>query len=166
MSTDGTIDRCGACPGRGAGDCESCSAHVDAEPVAPPAAPIDAGLGESIDRLYGLREERRALERAHQAELEPIEAEEKALETRLIEEFSKAELDGAKGHRATASLRRETIATVRDWEAFCAWTADHRAWDMVQRRVNNAAYRSRLEEGVDVCGVEPYVVIKLGLTKR
>jgi broad specificity phosphatase PhoE len=123
-------------------------------------------LGELIDTLYALRTKRLALERKAETAAEPLKAQEKALETQLINEFSKGELDGAKGKRATAAVQRATVASVRDWEEFYAWLGKTKSWDMMQRRVNNAAYRERLDAHKPVPGVEPFVSISLSITKR
>ena len=57
------------------------------------------------------------------------------------------------------------MAQVQDWEAFYKYVAKEGAFDLLQRRVNDSAYRARLDDQIKVPGVEPFGVVKLSITK-
>ena len=118
-------------------------------------------IGGSIDALYELRERRLAL----QKQVDEMKEQEGALNDHILESFSKAECDGAKGKVATAAIARRTVAQVEDWDVFYEYVASRKAFDLLQRRCNDAAYRERLEQSVEIPGVKPYTVTSLSLTK-
>jgi hypothetical protein len=123
-------------------------------------------LGPAIDLAYKLREARLAYQRKTEAVLEKMRLEEKEVEAHIINSFNKDVIEGSKGKLATASISRLTVAEVKNWGRFYDWIAKNKAWEMLQRRVNDKAYRERLDAKQKVPGVEPFVLIKLSLTKR
>jgi len=126
------------------------------------ARPLPETLGECVDLLYVTRQTRLDLE--HQAQ--KFQSRETALREHIIEKFSKADIEGARGKVATCSVNHATVAQVTDWAAFMEYVGRERAFDLVQRRVNDTAYRSRLDERVSVPGLEPFKVLKLSVQKR
>lgn len=118
-------------------------------------------LGACVDKLYSMRQQRLVV----QAKVETMKSEESALQDHVLNNFKKDEVEGAKGKLASASITRTTVANVTDWEAFYKYIKKNEAWDMLQRRVNDSAYRARLEESVVVPGVEAFGVVKLSITK-
>lgn len=118
-------------------------------------------LGACVDRLYTMRQQRLV----KQAEAEKMKSYEVALQDHVLNNFKKDEVEGAKGKLASASISRTTVANVTDWEAFYKYIKKNEAWDMLQRRVNDAAYRARLDDKVAVPGVEAFGIIKLSITK-
>ena len=118
-------------------------------------------LGACVDMAYTLRAERLEIEK----QAEEVKAKETALKDHIIATFSKADIDGAKGKVASASVTRSVKASVKDWPTVQKWIEDHDAWDLMERRLNNKAYRDRLEAGESIPGVEPFDVITLSLTK-
>jgi hypothetical protein len=123
-------------------------------------------LGACIDRVYAVRAKRLAYQRKHDAVIDLMKKEEQALEEHILNTFGKSEIEGAKGKKATAAISRSTVASVQDWDAFFAYVAKKKAFDLLQKRVNNSAYRERLEAKAVVPGVEPYVALSLSITKR
>lgn len=119
-------------------------------------------IGACIDKLYRLKEKRRAIE----SQADEVKKEENALEEHILETFSKSDLDGARGKVATAGVTRTTVPTVKDWDQLYAYIKEHDAFDMLQRRVSTSAYRERLYAEEPVPGVESFEVVKLSLTKR
>ncbi len=122
---------------------------------------IPKDLGDCIDLAYKLREERIQIE--HKAD--DVKAKEQKLKEHLITVFGKKKLEGAKGKTATCSLTHRTIARINDFTRFMAWVAKTKSYDMVQRKVNDKAYNSRLAEKESVPGLEPFEFVKLSLTK-
>ena len=125
-----------------------------------------ATLGACIDLLYATQEKRLALERSIEKKVEALRKEEQALEKHLLDTFSKDDLDGAKGKRATAGLKRQTVPNVKDWEQLYKFIKKHDAFELLQRRVSGTAYRERLEAKEVIPGVEAFTVVKLSLTKK
>lgn len=118
-------------------------------------------LGEAIDLLYKLRAER--LEA--QGKVDEMKAKESALHDHILNSFEKSELEGGKGEVASASVKRTTTMRITDWEAFYKYVAENGAFDLLQRRGNDAAFRARLEDNLTVPGTEPFQVVSLSLTK-
>mgnify|MGYP001824856248 CR=1 FL=1 len=65
-----------------------------------------------------------------------------------------------------AKIKTTTHATVKDWPKFYGYVKRNNAWDMLQKRVNDGAYRERLDNGKNVPGVEPFSKISISLTKK
>ena len=118
-------------------------------------------LGACVDKAYALRAERLEIEK----QAEEIKKQEAALKDHIIATFSKADIEGAKGKVASASVSRSVKGNVKDWAAVYQYITSHDAFDLMERRLNNKAYRDRLDEGEAVPGVEPFDVITLSLTK-
>jgi hypothetical protein len=130
------------------------------------ASKFPAEIGACIDLLYATRTRRLDIERKAEKATEPLKKAEKELEEHIIGSFKKSEIDGAKGKKATAGIKQATVASVKDWDEFFVYVAKTKAWDMLQKRVNNAAYRERLEAKKVVPGVEPFVATSLSVTRR
>jgi hypothetical protein len=78
--------------------------------------------------------------------------------------FASADIEGARGNIATASITRSTQADVTDWDAYVRWAAKKDP-SAVQRRVGITALREHWDNGEKVPGVQPVVVEKLSVTK-
>jgi hypothetical protein len=118
-------------------------------------------IGGCIDKLYRDRARRMAA----QKRVDALKEQEGLLEEHILSTLNTSRLEGGKGKTATAALARRTVARVKDWPAFFRWVKETDAFDMVQKRVNDSAFRERLEAGVSVVGVEPFEVVSLSLTK-
>jgi hypothetical protein len=118
-------------------------------------------LGACIDLAYKMRSERLELDK----EVEKLKEEEAALKQHIMNSFDKVNIDGARGKVATASLSPRTVAQVEDWEALQKYIKKTGAFDLLQRRVNDAAFRERLDAKKTVPGVVPFVITTLSLTK-
>lgn len=113
-----------------------------------------ADLSKIIDKLNGIRKlEKSISELKTQKEIEIIRAL----------EFENAE--GARTELGSVKLRRETVASVKDWVKFYSYIYKNKAFDLLQKRVGNAAYRARIDDGKKIPGVEPYLNISLAFTK-
>ena len=125
------------------------------------AVPFPKTLGQAIDTVYTLREERLAAQKIVDAK----QAQETALHAHIIQKLKEQDMEGSKGAIATASIQRSTQAEVFDWNEYCKYMAKNKAWDMVQQRASITALRARWDNKVEVPGVRPIVVEKLSLTK-
>lgn len=123
-------------------------------------AKFPATPGACIDRAYTLRAKRLELE--HQAE--EMKTQEAALRKHIFDTFRNAEIDGARGSIAIASIGRKTVGRVNDWDRFTAWVAKTKSFDLLTRKLNDAACRERFDAKKVIPGVEPFPVTTLSLT--
>ena len=100
------------------------------------------------------------------ADLKPYGDEEKALRDYLLDTFKKDELDGASGHGLQVSLTRSTVPTLTDWDAFNKFAKLKGNDDLLNRAVNAAAWRERLNAGKDMPGVTPFQQVGLRVSKK
>lgn len=120
-----------------------------------------ATVGAIIDQMWAAREEKRRLEE----QVKEVEVKIKEIETELAERMKAEGLEKATGSKATASFGKPVVcASVTDWDALWPFIAKHKYFHMVQRRVNDAAYRELLEMGKKVPGVEAFTKQRLNLS--
>lgn len=120
-------------------------------------------VGAMVDRLYKAREARLKLQRQvddlKRDEYDALEAVKAALR--------EIGTEGASGKIARFERKRPKIVPIiQDWDAFRKYVTRNKAWEMLQKRVNTAAIRERLEDGKKVAGVETIEVFDYGLHKR
>jgi hypothetical protein len=140
---------------------QASEAEKMAEVEGAPAYTFPKVLGNCVDKLYRLRQERLAAQKA----VDAIGAEETALRDHIIANFGKTEIEGAKGKVASCGITRKTVGQVKDWEKFYTYIKRTSSFDLLERRVNNKAYNDRLEAKQPVPGVEPFQVVGLSITK-
>lgn len=125
------------------------------------ALKIPATVGAAIDFLAKIRDERKAIE-AKAAELKERETR---IEDELFQRFKKADLDGARGKVAQASVSRDDVPTIADWDKFAAYVLRTKALELLQRRVGVEAVRERWAAKQTVPGVTAFTRVRLHLTK-
>lgn len=118
-------------------------------------------LGACIDQAYALRSERIALQRTTDA----IGEQETLMREHIINTFGKSDINGAMGKRASCNIVPKRVPTVKDWSKFYAFIHSNKAYELLQRRVHEKAWREYLDDGRSVPGVETFDVITLSLTK-
>jgi hypothetical protein len=118
-------------------------------------------IGACVDLLYKNRSKRIEMQRA----VDTLKEGEVALEHNIRELLKQQGLDSGRGKDATASVAKRTVGHVQDWDKFQKYIKKTGEFDLMQRRINDAAYRERLEAGHAVPGVEAVVVESLSLTK-
>jgi len=117
-------------------------------------------LGARIDKLFEMRTARLAAQKA----VDAMREEEGVLSGLVLDHLAAERSEKASGKLATASRVMKTVGKVHDWPKFQKYVAEHDAFDLLQRRVNDAAYRDRLELGERVAGIDPENVLTLSLT--
>ena len=120
-------------------------------------------LGQQIDKLAAIREEKRVLaekEKVLDAAYSDLEA---AILTRLQDEG----MDKVTGKKATASVSSTTVANVTDWDSFNAFVKKTGNFQLYQRRVSDPAFRELLEQKGEAAmakvGLIPFTKIRLNL---
>lgn len=117
-------------------------------------------MGSLVDEYRDIKELRLAASKV----VEAIEDEEKRILNHIIENVD-ADSNGVMGLRYKAEVKREQRPTVEDWEKFYAHVKKTGAFDLLQRRLNDAAVKERLEDKKGVPGVGTFQVKKLSVTK-
>lgn len=118
-------------------------------------------LGACADKLYQLR----ALRLAEQKKVDAIEAEESALREHIISTLPKSEASGVAGKVARVAVLTKTVAQVQDWDALYKYVARTKQFDLLQRRVSDAAVKARWEDGKAVPGVDKFNAVTVSVTK-
>lgn len=134
---------------------------VIAERTTPAKKPAKRALplGSMIDSLWQLREDKRKSEAATKL----IEKDIEAAETELLERLDKEGMDKATGKLGTISVGEALVGTIEDWDAFTAFLAKTKNFQLVQRRISDVAYRELLGMGKPVPGIKPFTKRKLNL---
>lgn len=134
---------------------------VIAERTTPAKKPAKRALplGSMIDNLWQLREDKRKSEAATKL----IEKDIEAAETELLERLDKEGMDKATGKLGTISVGEALVGTIEDWDAFTAFLAKTKNFQLVQRRISYVAYRELLGMGKPVPGIKPFTKRKLNL---
>ena len=134
---------------------------VIAERTTPAKKPAKRALplGSMIDNLWQLREDKRKSEAATKL----IEKDIEVAETELLERLDKEGMDKATGKLGTISVGEALVGTIEDWDAFTAFLAKTKNFQLVQRRISDVAYRELLGMGKPVPGIKPFTKRKLNL---
>lgn len=122
---------------------------------------VPASLGEAIDLLDKLRDERLELG----AKLADVKAREDFIEGAIFNRFEKSKLEGGRGKIAQASISMQEVPTIEDSDAFYGYIKKSGELDLLQRRVSSTAVRERWKAGKVVPGVGKFTKISLSLTK-
>ena len=117
-------------------------------------------MGACADRLYEVRQKRLAM----QKEVDEVEAEEKALKEHIINNLPKSD-SGAAGKVARVSVVTKDVPQVKDWDAFYKYVSRTKSFDLLQRRLSDAAIKERWENKKQVPGVEAFTVVSVSLNK-
>jgi len=120
-----------------------------------------AKIGQCADRLYELREKRLGGQKI----VDEVKAEETALKMHIIDTLPKSEASGVAGKIARVSVIIKEIAQVNDWDKLYAHIEKTGNFDLLQRRVTDAAVKDRWEDGKEVPGVGHFNVVTVSLGK-
>jgi hypothetical protein len=133
---------------------------VDKLAAKAPKLKIPKSLGACADKLFELKQDRLALEKV----VDAMKANETALTDHIINNLPKGDT-GACGKHHKAVVVTEDIPRAEDWDKVYAYIKKHNAFELLQRRLNSAAVKERLEDGKKVPGVGSFTAVKVSLTK-
>ncbi len=122
---------------------------------------IDKEIAKLVDELYTTRKKRYTLQ--HQCD--KLEEREKEIRAELIKTLPRFGATGLAGKIARAQLEGKRIVRVVDWEKFYAFIHKKKAFELLQRRVNEGSVKERWEGKTTVPGVEPDTVTVVSLSK-
>jgi hypothetical protein len=100
-----------------------------------------------------------------QKKVDALEVQEKKWKAELIATLKEAELTAAGGKTAIAKLVIKNEPAVKSIDDLYRHIRETGEFDLLYRRVNNAAVKARWDQGVVVPGVESYPVESLSLSQ-
>lgn len=118
-------------------------------------------LAACADRLFKLKAEKAAA----QAKVEAIDEERKALEAHLIASLPKSDATGVAGKLARVTVVSKLVPQAADWPKIHAHIKRTGSFDLLQRRLNDAAVRERWEAGNKLPGVDAFEKLTISLNK-
>ena len=118
-------------------------------------------LGACADKLFELRNKRLA----EQKKVDEIAAEESALKNHIIENLPKSEASGVAGKLARVTVVTKQVPQVKDWDAFYKYVKKTGSFDLMQKRLTDAAIKERWEAGKEVPGVEHFNAVSISINK-
>ena len=122
---------------------------------------IPKKLGAVADMLYKVRQERLTQQKI----VDDLQFQETRLREHLIDNLPKSEATGVAGAVCRASVAVKTQPRVEDWDKFYAYVKKQNAFELLQKRVSNAAVEERWEHGKEVPGVGKFNVVSISLNK-
>jgi hypothetical protein len=122
--------------------------------------PFPKSLGACADALYAIRVEKAAAAKA----LKEIEERQTKLTEHIIDTLPKGDA-GAVGKVAKVVVGTVPVPIVEDWDKFYAYVAKTKRFDMLQRRLGDAAVKEMWEAKKTVPGVGTFNRVTVSLTK-
>jgi hypothetical protein len=122
---------------------------------------IPTKLPAVADLLYKTREERYAL----QKQVDELSKREAALSARLIDELPKDDATGIAGKVCRVEVVTKPTPTVENWDDLYKHIAKTKSFDLLQRRVSEAAVKERWEAKKVIPGVGVILIPKLSIHK-
>lgn len=131
------------------------------EATTKPKYKFPKALGACADKLFELRAKRLAM----QKEVDAVEAEEKAYKEHIINTLPKSEASGVAGKLARVTVVTKEVPQVKDWDAFYKFVKKTGQFDLLQRRLTDAAIKERWEHGKEIPGVEHFNAVSVSINK-
>ena len=116
------------------------------------AVKMTGSLGDIIDSIHALREQKRSLE----AEVKKVEDLYHAAEEQLLARFDAEGVTQSRGHAASCSVSVSVSGNVTDWDAFNAFVKKKGYFHLYQKRLSDPALRELWEQNKPIPGVEPF----------
>ena len=120
-------------------------------------------LGEKIDLVWSIRSQRMELER----QAAQLEEDEKVMKAEILKLLQASEVTILGGALAIASREPKTIPAIREWATLYQHIQATGEFDLLQKRLGEAAVKERWDEGLAVPGVDklPMEILKITAKK-
>lgn len=118
-------------------------------------------LAACADKLYELRAKRQAAQKV----ADEIEAEEKAIKAHIIDNLPKSEASGVAGKLCRVTAVTKEIPQLKDDEAFFKYVKKTGRFDLMQRRLSDAAIKEIWDAGKEVPGIAHFNAVTLSINK-
>lgn len=125
---------------------------------------LPATLGACADLLYQIRLDKAKAQKV----VDDLQAHARALEEHLISKLSVDDAEGVVGKVAKVVILPEVHPTVEadKWSLVYDYIRKHKAFELLQKRLNTKAVKERWEAGKAIPGVTKFHDKKVSLTKR
>lgn len=118
-------------------------------------------LSELVDKYAETRNARLQKDK----EAAELKAEENSLKDRLIDVMRDQHVSTVGGREFVVTHRVKMKPVATDWSAIYAYIRYSDAFDLLQKRLTEAAVKLRWEDGVQIPGVASYGVDELSISK-
>lgn len=116
-------------------------------------------IGDKIDALHDLREQKRKLEE----QVKQVQHKMDSVELELLEQMDKQGVTKSTGGKATVSVTESVKPAVDDWEAFYKYIHRYKYYHLLERRPSVTGCRELLETKGKIPGVVPFTQRKLNM---
>lgn len=117
-------------------------------------------LGAAADKIWTLREEKRALDK----QVNVLKADLEELETTIFGLLDAQDSRKAEGKKASISINESVVGNVEDWASFWPYIAKNKFWHLVQKRVSDPGLRELWALGKKTPGAVPFTKRTLSIT--
>lgn len=117
-------------------------------------------LGELVDNYDAARAARLEKEK----EVYKLQEKETALKEQIIATMHETNLNLVGGRFASVRLQRKDKPQTKDWSLVYNHIKEHDAFDLLQRRLNEAAIGLRAKDGILVPGINYFPVYSLTIS--
>lgn len=118
-------------------------------------------LGACADKLYELKQERLLAQKV----ADKIEDEEKAIKKHIIDNLPKSEASGVAGKLCRVTAVTKEIPQIEDAEKFFKYVKTKNRFDLLQRRLSDAAIKEIWDDGKEVPGINHFNAVTLSINK-
>jgi acetyl-CoA carboxylase alpha subunit len=118
-------------------------------------------LSAKVDLFYATREQRLLMQR----QVDRIQEQESKLKEELIRELQASKVSSIGGTLARVTIQEKIKPIAQDWAKVHAYMKENDAFDLMQRRLTEAAVKSRWEDGIIIPGVDRFIVFDLSVAK-
>lgn len=126
-----------------------------------PTETIPKTDGPLIDKYYEVKQLRLKMEKAA-GEVKKLETQ---LQNEIIERLPKSKVEGAQGKIARATIKKDAVPTVEDWDKVFAYVKRNGAFDLLQRRISVKAVEERADAGKKIPGIGVFNKVTVSLNK-
>jgi hypothetical protein len=119
-------------------------------------------LGDKIDRMFDLREQKRLLT----DQIKEIDEEYNEIRDALMGQMTELGTETARATLAQATLTQAVVPTVKDWDELYQYIKDNDALYLLERRPSVGAFRELFQGGEQIPGVEPYTKFDVSLRRN
>ena len=103
-----------------------------------------------VEGYVKARDEKAALKAAFEKKVEGLNEWMEKAELVILKHLNEANLESIKTSAGTAYKKRETSATVADWDSTLGYIRENEAWHMLDHRVNKTAVAEYIKENKNV----------------
>lgn len=118
-------------------------------------------IAATVDKYYTVRQERLKADKI----AGELKKEEELLKEQLINTIPKSEATGVAGKLARATVVTKIKPQVEDWDKVYSYVKKKNRFDLLQKRLSDAAIEELWEAGVTVPGVKTFNHVTISLNK-